>query len=46
MRRILLAENVERVVYKWLSKDGGPWFAAHPHDAKLYTWAKEASQHG
>jgi hypothetical protein len=45
MRRILLAENVERVAQRFLAKDSAKWFQAHPNDLKLLTWAKEASTH-
>lgn len=47
MRRITVAENIERICRKWQEKDAAKWFAKHPDDLKTLTWAKEqAKKHG
>lgn len=46
MRRITLAENIERACQKWKAPNAGKWFQAHPDDLVIFDWAKKAYTHG
>ena len=45
MRRINLAENVERVSRRWQAKGAGAWFAEHPEDQRLLQWVVKVNKH-
>lgn len=46
MRRIMLAERIERLVARWNGPGAAEWFNTHPADSALLTRLAEEYKHG